>query len=428
MLVPLTILATFLLATGRWGAYLGFPAASVFITEVGLGLTAVWVLVRHRRSFVAARLRPLVPVLALLGWASVRFTAGGNFDLIAARDLAPYAYAVAILAAAFVVSSYRRTLGLVAAGLLSHLLWVLFALLLPAATAHLPLLGGRVRVLEIRADFDSAVLAVTAGMALLWAARSQTTPKGMRAAACAVAVLSGALVFELGSRSGVLTLSVVTAILALSQSHLLRRLSWQQAVAIVVLLAALAVVLLPQTYVFERATADPRRSEAGAGTVNARQRAWELVIEDANQSPERLLLGSGFGRDFLDLSGARVTLEGNVNTGVRAPHNFVLNTLGRLGLVGVLLLAWVSLALGRASLRARKATVVPFQGPFLSFAVLLVAALGTASMVGVILESPFGAVPFWWAAGFLLAGTARPASRHRDTGDGSEQQSVTAAP
>jgi hypothetical protein len=400
----------------------------VFITDVGLGLTAVWVLVRHRRSFVAARLRPLVPVLALLAWAAIRFTAGGNVDLMAARDLAPYAYCVAMLAATFAVSSYRRTLGVVAAGLLAHLLWVLFALLLPAATADLPLLGGRVRVLEIRADFDSAVLSVTAGMAILWALRSQPTPKGIRAAACAVAILSGALVFELGSRSGVLTLSVVTAIVALSQIHLLRRLSWKQVAAIVVLLAALAVVLLPQTYVFERATADPRRSEAGAGTVNARQRAWDLVIEDANRSPERLLLGSGFGRDFLDLSGARVTLEGNVNTGVRAPHNFVLNTLGRLGLVGVLLLAWVGLALGRASLRRSRVTAVPFQGPFLSFAVLLVAALGTASMVGVILESPFGAVPFWWAAGFLLVGTWQPGTPERDTADGSEQPSVTAAP
>jgi hypothetical protein len=402
--------ATFLLTTGRWGSYLGIPSANVFVTDVAVAVTAVWVLVWHGRSFDVGRLRPLVPVLALALCAAVRFAAGGNFDVHALRDLAPYGYMVVALAAGFVASTYGRTLQVLAAGLLVHLAWVLLALLLPAWTGDLAQLGGKVRILEIRADFDSAVLVMTAGLAFYVATRGGHAV-WVRCAAAAVSVLSAGLVFELGSRSGVLGLAVVTVILALSQRHLLRRLGWRRRLAAAGVLVGLAVVLLPQTYVFERVTADPRLGYAGAGSLNARQQAWDLVVDDAAENPTRLVLGSGFGRDFLDESGARFALEGNVDTGVRAPHNFVLNTLGRMGLVGVLLLGWVGFALVRATLSTGRVAHDPDQHRFLSFTVLVLASLATAAMVGVILESPFGAVPFWWAAGFLLVGTSVTQSR-----------------
>ena len=39
----------------------------------------------------------------------------------------------------------------------------------------------------------------------------------------------------------------------------------------------------------------------------------------------------------------------------------------------------------------------------LTFAALTVFAMVSVASFGVVLEAPFGAVPFWWAAGLLLA-------------------------
>jgi hypothetical protein len=345
-----------------------------------------------------------------VAWAAARFAVSGDLDLLAARDLAPYVYMLVVLAAAFATTSYGRTLKVVEAALLLHLLWVLVTLLAPGWTSDLPLLGGKVRVLELRPDFDGAVLAVTAGLAATLAA-SRGPSTSVRAGAAVVAVGSVVTVLQLGSRSGVLALGAAVLVLAATQVHTVRRFSWRRLLATAAVLVALAALVLPHTYVFDRATADPRRTDAGAGTIGARQHAWALVLDDAARTPGRLFLGSGFGPDFLDRSGARKALEGNANTGVRAPHNFVLNTLGRLGLVGVALLGWAVVAVLRASIRVRRPSPGdPERDRFMLLGVLLVGTLGVAAMFGVILESPFGAVPFWWAAGLLLVG-ADPCQR-----------------
>ena len=426
-LLPLTCLVGFLLATGRWGSYLGVPSESIFITDAGLVVTAIWWLSRHSRRLVRTRLRPLAPAFALVAWALVRFVVGGHYDLVAVRDVAPYVYVLVVLAACFSVTAYARTLLVVECALLVHLAWVWVALLAPEWAMDLPLLGGKVRVLEVRADFDGASLAVLTCLAAMRAGR-RDQPTSVRVGAGAVAAASGYAILEMGSRAGLLALIVDIGVIAMLQLHVLRRIGRARALAAAALLVAAAAVVVPRTYVFDRLTADPtERTDASSGTLNARREAWRLVIEDAAENPVRLALGSGFGPDFLDRSGAAFAFEGYVDKGVRAPHNFVLNTLGRTGLVGVALLGWVVVWLGRAVVRLRSwPHASPGQGRFLTFTVLVLGALGVASLVGVILESPFGAVPFWWAAGFLLVGTAHR-TKAQDAA-GSTRSSVNAAP
>ena len=402
-LLPLTLLVAFLLATGRWGSYLGFPSQNLFVTEVGLVATAGWVCLRHRRLFVPARLRPLLPLTALATWAAVRFVAGGHFDATAVRDLAPYAYLVAALAAGFAVRSYRRTLVVIEAALVAHLLWLWVALLASGWAAGLPLLGGRVRVFELRHDFDGAIVAVLVCLAAL-----RVGQRGLagvvRIGSAIVAVGAAYTILQLGTRAGLLALAVAAIVGVLPRLHMLRRVGRARLLASAGLALVAVALVLPQTYLFQRMTGDPRNSDSGSGTATARQEAWALVLDDATADPTRLIVGSGFGPDFLDRSGAAVWFEGTVDKGVRAPHNYVLNTLGRLGLVGVALLGWVATTLARAAFRRRShPDVDPDRRRFDEMLVLLVCTLTVVSLVGVILESPFGAVPFWWAAGLLIA-------------------------
>jgi hypothetical protein len=100
--------------------------------------------------------------------------------------------------------------------------------------------------------------------------------------------------------------------------------TWLLATAALVLVAGAAI--LPRTYLVYRLAESSTRLDSGSGTATARQEAWSLVLKDAAADPTRLVVGSGFGPDFLDRSGPAVWVEGSVEKGVRAPHNYALNT------------------------------------------------------------------------------------------------------
>ncbi len=96
---------------------------------------------------------------------------------------------------------------------------------------------------------------------------------------------------------------------------------------------------------------------------------------------------------------------------VRSPHNYLLGTWARLGLVGVILV------LGLLIAGLRLARLVAKRAPHLRdddvLAMLLVASIPVVAFVGVVLESPFGALPYFWAIGHLSAracqvGAVRP--------------------
>ena len=421
-LLPLTVLVAFLLATGRWGAYLGAPDVNVYATEIGLVVTAAWLLARHRLALRRPAIRPLLPVLALSSWCVARFVVGGEYSIVALRDLAPYVYVAVAIAACLGATEFDRSTRVLEVALLVHLSWVWAVLTLPEWAETLPSLNGEVRLMELRADFDGACLAVLTVLATLRAG-SRGRRLGVRLAFTAVGLSSVYAILEMGSRAGLLALAVGGMAVLLTHRQFLRRLGSRRVIVGVALACLAMALLLPRTYVFDRIQADPtERSDAATGTLDARVLAWRLVLEDSAQDPARLMIGSGFGPDFLDRSGAAFSFEGYVEKGVRAPHNFVLNTLARAGLVGVGLLGWVVVALARATVRLASRTHAPVskQG-FLTVALAIVGSLGVASLVGVILESPFGAVPFWWAAGFLLVGTARPDARQTQ---GSENPST----
>ncbi|NHC16457.1 hypothetical protein, partial [Motilibacter deserti] len=225
LLVPGTLLITYLLCTGRWGSYLGWPERGVYVTDLGIVATAAWVVVRHRAHIVVTRERllALLPVAALLVWAGVRFVLSGAVDTTSLRDLAPYAYAVLALTALVRVgpAAWRRTAWVVTGGLVLHLVWVAAVVAWPDVPEQLPLLGGRVHVLELRQDFDGAALGLLAAVCLHAAlTASRIVP---RLAAGLLALLTVPVVLQLANRAGLLALLAAVVVVLLVDARQLMR-------------------------------------------------------------------------------------------------------------------------------------------------------------------------------------------------------------
>jgi len=424
-LVPGTLVVAYLICLGRWGSYLGVPSRQLYVTDLMLLVSVGWTLVRYRAALIhhlrgrmRSRALRLLPVLIFVTWALVRGVPGLT-KVDGLRDLAPYVY-VGVLAMLAVLphghragrASVRTLIG----ALVVHAVWVTAAQLWPwpGQLAQLPLLGDRVRVMEIRVDFDGAMLAVLAGLALYGASRVQR--RDALAGLLLVCAWCSVMVLTLASRAALIALVVAYAVGCLSSLSSAARL-WRRhprllVAGLVVLVVSLAVIT-PQTPTYKRLTGDPAYTSA-AGTTAARQAAWTAVVRYIDQQPSRVVVGVGMGPDFLKTSGAATHYQYVGGPTVRQPHNFGLNTYARLGLVGLALLLWVYFSLARAMVQVlMRLTHSRDNESVLSLTcVLMCGVLFVTSMLGVIIESPFGAIPFGWAAGLLLVGGAT-SRKHR---------------
>lgn len=163
--------------------------------------------------------------------------------------------------------------------------------------------------------------------------------------------------------------------------------------------------------------APPNSQSYSEATANARIRSWQQLLSWQYSSPSITWSGVGFGRNFMIESGAGAALLGDENPllkEVRSPHNYLLGTQARLGIPGIILFGLVffqtisTLLITRAEITQRK---------MLMISSLLFFSLIVPALFGVILEAPFGAIPFWWGIGIILANKSLPqASNVQATG------------
>jgi O-antigen ligase len=143
----------------------------------------------------------------------------------------------------------------------------------------------------------------------------------------------------------------------------------------------------------------------GTGTFEARANAWRAVIDWLfDDGLSRPVLGVGFGPHYMQLSGADVELFGEFpDPSVRAVHNYGINTWARLGIVGLLLVAAIAAlaVIGGFRLLIRARTVPDLD----LLAAFLVVAIPLTAMLGVVLEGPYAAIPYFWAVGYIGART-----------------------
>lgn len=421
--VAATAVTCLLLFGTKWASYLGSPP--LFLTDLLLGTAvahqlASRALLRGGRSQALTYQHPgagVVTTLLIVGLLRAAFADGDL--LIVLRDFVPYAYAVIALVAytscrRAATKGLERTASLVRASLVGHLLWVALVQVAPNLTNGAPLVAQGVRLFSIRTDVDGALLAATTAL-FLWRWLVSGGPRNWFVAAAA-----GALTVSLESRTALLALvACVTLALLRGLSSPRAEEHRSRSVRRVLVLALLPLLIVPILYALPTTSAGGRLLStfrqgpavgemavqgSAAGTTGARVEAWRAVVEYTTDDPGRLILGVGFGPDFMADSGARVLLLGRGDVrAVRSPHNFLLNTFARLGLLGLsLVLLTFVIALRLAVVASRGNTELAQQSS------LIVIALAVAAMTGVVLEAPFGAIPFFWAFG-LLMGLARGA-------------------
>jgi hypothetical protein len=426
--VPLLLVGVlYLMATGRWGSYVSVPGTPVYVTDVVLLVALAQTIVRLRLSGPSFRAMgakftdghiAFLLCLVLLAWTALRAVIGigtvRSEPLIALRDLAPYGYCIAAVLA-FVWGPLRQRLpsALVYSALCAHVCWLLLARYLPGWPSHWLALGGA-PIFTARADFDATVLGIAVALALhrlLFGGR-ELRPWA-RLALVGFVVVNAYALTTMPSRAGLIASLVAIACTLLSWTAKIgrtpRRQSARRRRHAAILVTLLAVVAVTAISPAGQRLQEGLRGDQGVatGTVHARQAAWEAVERYVRADASRTAIGVGFGPNFLSDSGGEADLEGTSYENVRSPHNYVLGTVARLGVAGgliatALMVSAASLAIGLL----RRTTDTPTV-----FAGLIVLSLPVPALLGVILEAPFGALPYFWAIGHLAM--AEWSRRHR---------------
>ena len=427
-----TLAVALLLAFTRWGSYIGI--APLFLTDVLIALAVLDRLHRNRQRIQpleGRRSYPGIIITLFLGLVVMRAltSAGFAFSMPWLRDVTPFLYAaLAFLSAASIARAaadeQAKTMKYLWWALVAHLAWVSFVAFSGITTSTLPRFpGAAVPVLTLRPDVDVAVIGVTAGLALR---RILLGHKRKLSVLLLTAALATAVQFE--SRAGLISVALSLSVaLIVSYASLPKGASKKTVMVLLVPVALFAGLAgLAQTTAGERLIASTFGvSSSGAhersaqGTQQAREMTWQGVIDWTMDDTSRALVGSGFGNDFLSQSGVLQFLQGTDYTGVRSPHSWLVGVFARLGLIGAALAGSILFLLARNVLRHRQ----KIGGNELTVtASLIVIGFMPVALLGVVLESPFGAVPFWWAAGIVLALSGPSPKTRRRPGVASRHQ------
>lgn len=409
-----TIVVAFILAFSRWGTNIGF--APLFISDVLIAFAVFHLLatrsVKGTPAAVGGRVTPLF--VAFFVYFVIRFvtSVGQSSALDWLRDGVPFAYGLLAFVSAYSLArssdaTRAATVRVLRWALTVHLGW-LAIVSVSGNVEGFDVLGpiGQAPLFQVRPDIDAAFAGMAAALCL-----RQVLLHRRRFWNLAGLALAGFVVFgTMGTRAGQLSFLLAVAVIyafTFAASHQAKGRQLLM-VFLVPLIAVAALTIIPTTEGGQRliATIAPTLSadaslQANAeGTQRARELTWGQVIEWTNDEPARAMFGSGFGNNFLAESGTLNYLEGTTYTNVRSPHNWFVGIYARLGIVGTILVAMWVLQLGRILWTRR--VDVGSDDLAATCAATIVAILPVATL-GVVLESPFGAIPFFWAAGIVMA-------------------------
>lgn len=421
------LVVAFILAFSRWGTNIGI--APLFISDVLIAFAVFHLLatrsVRGLPAAVGGRVTPLF--VAFFIYFAIRFvtSVGQSSALYWLRDGVPFAYGLLAFVSAYSLArssdaTRAATVRLFRWALTVHLAW-LAVVTVSGNVQGFDVLGpiGQAPLFQVRPDVDAAFAGIAAALCL-----RQVFLRRRRFWNLAGLALAGFVVFgAMGTRAGQLSFLLAVAMIyafTFAASHQAKGRQLLM-VFLVPLIAVAVLTIIPTTEGGQRliATIAPTLSDdaflqANAeGTQRARELTWGQVVEWTNEEPARAIFGSGFGNNFLAESGTLNYLEGTTYTNVRSPHNWFVGIYARLGLIGTILaLMWV-FQLGRI-LWMRRADVG--SDDLAAICAATIVAIVPVATLGVVLESPFGAIPFFWAAGIVMALRA-PASAEVEQGE-----------
>lgn len=409
-----TLAVALMLAGTRWGSYIGY--SPLFITDILIAIAVVDRFLGRAEygtpKVSGGRSSPTVIFTIFFTYVSARglFSVDHILTMNWVRDLMPFLYGILafISADSFARSNEaerKKTMKYIWWALIFHLFWISAVVLAKLPTERFPNMpGSDVPIFSTRPDADMAVLGITAALLLRRLIRGECN----RFWGTAALLLSVVTTASMHSRAGLIALAVALVLsFACTYSTAPKKgdKRFMMAMAVPVALSV-ALVGLSQTTPGERLLASITSSSTGSlneqsarGTERARELTWNGVINWTFDDTGRALLGSGFGNDFLRESGVIQYLEGTEYVAVRSPHNWFVGVLARMGVVGLGLLA---LSLAAAGLIIKRNIRRIGDNEILTLSAVGVAALLPVAALGVVLESPFGAIPFWWFLGIIM--------------------------
>ncbi len=414
---PLAI-TLYLLATTRWGSGLSLVGGPPYLSDLALIAIVIDRAVAataHRSVSTGVESWAAIFATGLLVWSLILLVFG-SISQNALRDGAPYLYVITVFLVRPPTRSSESAISrALMAALIFHAAWVTLAQLDPSLEASTPIVAAGTHLFSLRSDVDSLVCGLLASIGLHRALSGRNPTYNL-----ALAAWGAVLVFSFTNRGGLLAFIaqlIVVMLLIPARRRRVGRYDRRVVIAILLVVIPIALVGGSQSQPVERLLVTvPGRApsaslEGATGTANARLKAWKALIAYLEQDPARELRGVGFGPNYLEESGASVLLLGTPDAEVRSPHNYLLNTWARLGVLGVILVLGLLIAgLRLAVLLAKHAPRVRDDD---LLAMLLVVSIPVIAFVGVVLESPFGALPYFWAIGHLSAracqvGAVRP--------------------
>jgi len=429
--MPGAIVVAFVYAFSRWGTNIG--VSPIFIGDILIGLSLLHVLVSNkvggearRDTRVSGRVTHLFTLFFIYFGFRFLFSIGQSSTLDWLRDGVPYAYCALAFLSAYAVArsgaeTRTRTVRLFRWALTVHIIWVSAITVTAHASGFDVLPFSSAPLFELRPDIDVALSAIAAAASLRQVILGRRRWWNLLGVALSVTIV---LVFT-GTRAGqVSLLAALTLSFAFTYAgsgiHSRRQIA--MLISVPILFTAVALVL-PNTTAGERliATVAPSLSESSSvvngaeGTQRARDQVWGGVVEWTNKDTGRMVLGSGFGNNFLEQSGTLSYLEGTTYSNVRSPHNWFIGTYARLGIIGTILIVWWLLELGVFMFRSRHWLG---QDDLVFISAMTLVSIVPVATFGVVLEAPFGAIPFFWASGVLMA------SRPRRPNDRNQRRSV----
>ena len=133
---------------------------------------------------------------------------------------------------------------------------------------------------------------------------------------------------------------------------------------------------------------------------------WKNVAEETLQTAPAL--GQGFGADLTHGFLREYYATSNEDFTARSPHNIFMTTLGRMGLVGLTILLGIYFVQAHSTARvARAARADPRRADAMTLQAAVWVVMISACL-GVVLEGPMGAIPFWIMLGLAHHAATAP--------------------
>lgn len=388
------------ISTSRWGSYL--PREPFFFNDMLL-LMAFFAASRLKVNEIQKISVTRLAVYLFIIWILIRamFSFKG-MDIYFFRDLAPYAYFAYIFPLRKLWNNVNfnqknKIKNWLIRAFVFHFVWASIIFIFPFIFTYLPYINQNqeIKFFTIRPDFDGVLMAITAYLAIMKFISARNFIN------FSIFLICSLFVINQSSRASFISFALVLLIYTRTK---IRQSGGVEKSVIIILLSIITFASIMNivsdttvgkkfsgaVLVFTEQNGSSGNVE-GYGTTNARIHSWRLVLSYINAEPVTQIFGVGFGQDFMTNSRAlRVLVASDEGSRElpRQPHNYALNTYARLGFLGFALYFFFTIRLLSSSFK----NLGKNERDLKILSSLIFIAIVPISLLGVVMESPFGAI------------------------------------